>query len=913
MSSASKSEGDATSAAEPASHSQPSGSDSLGPQAPPMEDRRRPQKRKAPDDSEANDQLVPLRSTGDAVVPVRRARGKQKVEMLAVPSKKLKRPRGVGAGNKKAKGKKKMVSIYEKEMIFQSFERAKDAGFKVPIKEVERESLPGYFKGCLMESKWGAVRRQQQWNLLVKTCPLLCKKAKELPNSLRRLLHLKLKVSIPHQLSSSKYQHVPFPLQQAIEEMIMDRLVLGEEVTLTLIKNTMSFAIGIFNEVVETMRHNFSTMTLETLKSQDDRLATCSQQELSEVFDDLSERAQSFFNALKKAERLANMFGVRPKKNEKPGAHLPFTHNALEAVRTYVNVTCKGKGVHPRLIANFDQVWCTLHRPAKSVRQKDPTWRGLTKDPMARSLQMRRVRHHLENALNLRFTEPNPDCKDAHQRSSMPEVSGGATATAPVDAWRTPRTLTTLSFIDGYVARGYITVKAGGISEANRELLNQSLSKYLYIEDPQEGTHIWNEKSLIRYLSGFGAVAGPNDGWHQAYHSLAASYNRVAIGFGSELQLRKQLDQLSDLSKAESALQRSRGSMKSVLELKEVPEIDGEDTDGSYEHMRIQELEGEKSFLWAIQKGDDTTTRMILPSWMADVLQMRVCKFVTEHDQWQGRMAKRGAMGKELTASQKKKFDQWSLDLKQKVIFNKSKKRVVLQASEVTKDCICVQLHLSEDPEKLLLCASSGAPYRLVLLKSEGRAESKTVPSELDHAVPPDALQELRDEAGNASEQSDEEENAEMEDLKLRELENEAYCNEFGVSDPDDLLVMADSDEEDVDVSWAGEGAKKTKTFMFRPAWVKAESLGLTQLPRHIQGCSIACHGTGRQWQGHYPLARVGLSSNWGGSTGRSECEALVKAIRGVLEAHVAAYPRDRLWLQQLQRVKDAQATQNLA
>ena len=283
MSSASKSEGDATSAAEPASHSQPSGSDSLGPQAPPMEDRRRPQKRKAPDDSEANDQLVPLRSTGDAVVPVRRARGKQKVEMLAVPSKKLKRPRGVGAGNKKAKGKKKMVSIYEKEMIFQSFERAKDAGFKVPIKEVERESLPGYFKGCLMESKWGAVRRQQQWNLLVKTCPLLCKKAKELPNSLRRLLHLKLKVSIPHQLSSSKYQHVPFPLQQAVEEMIMDRLVLGEEVTLTLIKNTMSFAIGIFNEVVETMRHNFSTMTLETLKSQDDRLATCSQHKLSQI------------------------------------------------------------------------------------------------------------------------------------------------------------------------------------------------------------------------------------------------------------------------------------------------------------------------------------------------------------------------------------------------------------------------------------------------------------------------------------------------------------------------------------------------------------------------------------------------------------------------------------------------------
>lgn len=55
----------------------------------------------------------------------------------------------------------------------------------------------------------------------------------------------------------------------------------------------------------------------------------------------------------------------------------------------------------------------------------------------------------------------------------------------------------------------------------------------------------WSDTDAPPIPGGFGAVAGPNDGWHQAYHSLAASYNRVAIGFGSELQLRKQLDQLS--------------------------------------------------------------------------------------------------------------------------------------------------------------------------------------------------------------------------------------------------------------------------------------------------------------------------------------------------------------------------------
>ena len=43
---------------------------------------------------------------------------------------------------------------------------------------------------------------------------------------------------------------------------------------------------------------------------------------------------------------------------------------------------------------------------------------------------------------------------------------------------------------------------------------------------------------------GFGATAGPNDGWHQALHSLSKAYLRCYIGWGNELHLRKRLDEI---------------------------------------------------------------------------------------------------------------------------------------------------------------------------------------------------------------------------------------------------------------------------------------------------------------------------------------------------------------------------------
>lgn len=97
----------------------------------------------------------------------------------------------------------------------------------------------------------------------------------------------------------------------------------------------------------------------------------------------------------RRARCLCNACGIRPASNEKPGAHLEWSHPALEQVRSYVRTQSLEKGYHPRLVANFDQVWSTIFRPSRSCLQKKGT---RSQDPLQRSAYLRRVRHQVERA-----------------------------------------------------------------------------------------------------------------------------------------------------------------------------------------------------------------------------------------------------------------------------------------------------------------------------------------------------------------------------------------------------------------------------------------------------------------------------------------------------------------------------------
>jgi len=74
---------------------------------------------------------------------------------------------------------------------------------------------------------------------------------------------------------------------------------------------------------------------------------------------------------------------------------------------------------------------------------------------------------------------------------------------------------------------------------------------YIEISVASAGHHVVEPKEIMcghhehaPIPGGFGAAAGPNDGWHCALHNLTKAYARACVGWGSTVQLRKQLDQL---------------------------------------------------------------------------------------------------------------------------------------------------------------------------------------------------------------------------------------------------------------------------------------------------------------------------------------------------------------------------------
>ena len=240
----------------------------------------RGKKRKAPEQGQS----------GDGNVVVRRLRGKQRPP--APPKKK----RGIGGGNKVAKGKCAMATIKQKEDIFVALEEIQNSGVKNPLKELEKRNMKGFFKGCTYPSKWGRVRQEQNWPLLVKAAPELCSRHKELPNSLRSVM----------QIGTMKYSRgddcshggLPLPLKEVVESIIMDRVENGEEVDTVFVRNTIVYCVDLWNECVHSIRGMVQSKSLELLKEHDQQYAQMTPKELDDTFKGLSERISSMLRTI---------------------------------------------------------------------------------------------------------------------------------------------------------------------------------------------------------------------------------------------------------------------------------------------------------------------------------------------------------------------------------------------------------------------------------------------------------------------------------------------------------------------------------------------------------------------------------------------------------------------------------------
>ena len=361
-------------------------------------------------------------------------------------------------------------------------------------------------------------------------------------------------------------------------------------------------------------------------------------------------------------------------------------------------------------------------------------------------------------------------------------------------------------------------------------------------------------------------------------------------------------------------IQRHHNCMQDVLELLDVPDVDGEETE-EMQHMRVQELvpyqhqksvslpfhsfpeisrrcvcfaldlylslfciyiytialqEDEQFHGWSIQDGDNILTRRALPPWMTQPLEMRVCQFVTDYGRWQDRIAKRTDQGKTLTKRQELAYATWKSNSVHKLIFCKSRKTLITDAKDVSATCIGIRLHLSEEPEKLQLSTGDGSFHRLVLLRGpKNTTSSSSLPAALDAPVAADMIPD----------DDPEEAEAESEEEKVLDgevpLEDAVGNDDMDNGDGDESCILADSDD-DLDlfgIELDGHSCQmpKVKNFHNRQAWRKLDELGLASIPTHVNGCSISFHSTTSQWQGYYPNVHTGLCCTFGGKSKRSD------------------------------------------
>lgn len=313
--------------------------------------------------------------------------------------------------------------------------------------------------------------------------------------------------------------------------------------------------------------------------------------------------------------------------------------------------------------------------------------------------------------------------------------------------------------------------------------------------------------------------------------------------------------------------------------------------------------------MWCIQ---DEDCRRILPPWMSQILEIQVCQYVSEYEKWSTKINKRAAEGKPLTKTQADLYNRWQADCERKLIFCKQRKKLISDAKEISPSCIAVKLHLSDEPEMLQLSTGgSEQKYRLMLLRGDKpEAEIGAVPDALDAPVPADMIPVPGEDS--VSEQEEE--------VLDGAIDNgEPAANDEGMvseAEGDTLEILADTDDDldllDITVGAGGDtkSVAKVKSFHHRDAWQKLEKLGLVAIPTHVNGCSIGFHRTSNQWQGYYPNCHEGLSARFGGTTKRSECESIIKVVRGILVAHTLKYPKDKMWKLQLSKVQAAEATQ---
>ena len=314
----------------------------------------------------------------------------------------------------------------------------------------------------------------------------------------------------------------------------------------------------------------------------------------------------SFNHIRLQTQRLCNRVGIKSHSSRAPARHLDSAHPQVQAVKTFVSKCEENYGIDKRLICNFDQVWTTMYEHQKRVLHKPLEHAGEMKP--ANKPSMQKMVDTIRKALMIQSGADASNASESKGYVPAPVILDAQANVSPIEGWRFPRTTTTLSWADGDLGASWITIKEGAASEELVQKLNKELEGLLTIHIQDSKSHMWNSSTMLHYLQcltiqlrikrlkhglttsskalvfcdkaavhattafaslraqwerenaailcngssadyikvppGWGAVGAPNDGFHQFYHLLRQSFQKVSSGQARFLKLRASLDQL---------------------------------------------------------------------------------------------------------------------------------------------------------------------------------------------------------------------------------------------------------------------------------------------------------------------------------------------------------------------------------
>ena len=197
-------------------------------------------------------------------------------------------------------------------------------------------------------------------------------------------------------------------------------------------------------------------------------------------------------------QRLCLKLGLAGARITKQSRHLSYDHPSMKQIREWVSVTTASQEVDARLMCHFDQVWSLHCEPPSRVLWKDQANQGKLFDPKRKQKREQEMIRTIKEALG-HGTSDLMQKKDT--RPKEPCLNAQSTL-LPLDNARLARTVTTLSWADGSMGRGYVTAPSKTIPDAVAEAMNEKLKGILYIARGHESkTHMWNGDTLSHYLT----------------------------------------------------------------------------------------------------------------------------------------------------------------------------------------------------------------------------------------------------------------------------------------------------------------------------------------------------------------------------------------------------------------------------